>query len=91
MREDCLLVSDIFNPNPQGKSVSVLAEDPRRTTQLSADACAEQPRNSSEKVKYAMKHEMKLIVWIGIFATAALGKHMHMYTIEYHLSQHKNT
>ena len=55
--------------------MSVRAEDPRRTTQLSADACAEQPRNSSEKVKYAMKHEMKLIVWIGIFATAALGKH----------------
>ena len=62
---DRLLVSAIFNPNPHGRSVSVRAED---------------PRNSLEKVKYVMKHEMKLTVWIGIFATAALGKHTRICT-----------
>ena len=48
----CLLVSAIFNPNLHRKSVSVRAKDLHRTAQLSADACAEQPQNSSEKVEF---------------------------------------
>ena len=48
-----LLVFVIFNTNMR-KFVSACAEDPRHSAQLSAGVRVEQPRNSSEKVKFSV-------------------------------------
>ena len=49
-----LLVSTIFKPNPHGRFVPVCAEVPQHPCGKSVSFRAEQPRNSSDKVKFSV-------------------------------------